>query len=108
MRADLALMCKSHNYWMQGCIKNGQPSSFVKVGNWVISSTRQDKLIGGTVVLTEARSTPAYLGGRIIGFNPTPDGKCEVVFESDLKVIGNRDAVGHRGWGSGRGVCYVV
>lgn len=101
MTANLALMCKSHNY------KTNPYGNEYRVGNWVISQARRKELIGGTVVLTESQSSPAYLGGRIIDFIPTVDGKCEVVFSEDPGVKGNTDAVGHRGWGSGRGVCYV-
>ena len=101
MTANLALMCKSHNY------KTNPYGNEYRVGNWVISQTRRKELIGGTVVLTESQSSPAYLGGRIIDFIPTVDGKCEVVFSEDPEFKGNTDAVGHRGWGSGRGVCYV-
>ena len=101
MTANLALMCKSHNY------KTNPYGNEYRVGNWVISQTRRKELIGGTVVLTESQSSPAYLGGRIIDFIPTVDGKCEVVFSEDPGFKGNTDAVGHRGWGSGRGVCYV-
>ena len=54
---------------------------------------------GGIVILTESQSTSAYLGGRITGFNPTPDGKCEVIFKEDKSLIGNDDSVSHRGWG---------
>ena len=99
MTVNLALMCKSHNY--------SQTGNTFRVGNWVISQARRKELIGGTVALTESQSSPAYLGGRIIGFDPTVDGKREVVFAEDPGVKGNTDAVQHRGWGSGRGVCYV-
>ena len=99
MTVNLALMCKSHNYSKTG--------NTFRVGNWVISQARRKELIGGTVALTESQSSPAYLGGTIIDFLPTVDGKCEVVFKEDPGVEGNVDAVQHRGWGSGRGVCYV-
>lgn len=98
--ADLALMCKSKNYEYE---KSGQ----VRVGNWVIAESRRPALQGGIVILTESQTASAYLGGRITGFNPTPDGKCEVIFKEDKALVGNDDSVGHRGWGSGRGVCYV-
>ena len=107
-KASLALMCKSHNYLIQGHMKNGRYERAVRVGNWVISQARRQELIGSTVVLTESQTSPAYLGGEITGFRPTKEGKCEVVFKDDPQAIGNEDAVGHRGWGRGRGVCYVV
>ena len=97
---NLALMCKSKNYEYS----NGNQ---VRVGNWVISESRRQELQGGTVVLTESQTSPAYLGGKITGFNPTPEGKVEVIFKEDKSLVGNNDAVGHNGWGSGRGVCYV-
>ena len=96
----LALMCKSHNY------RTNTNNEF-RVGNWVIAETRRQQLIGRTVVLTESQSSPAYLGGTIIGFAPTQSNKCEVIFKEDKSLVGNTDAVQHRGWGSGRGVCYI-
>ena len=98
--SSLALMCKSHNYKVN-------PNNEYRVGNWVIAETRRQKLLGSTVVLTESQSSPAYLGGRIIGFAPTHNNKCEVIFKEDPSLVGNTDAVQHRGWGSGRGVCYI-
>ncbi len=97
---DLALMCKSKNYRYDN-------QNQIRVGNWVISESQRNRLQGGTVILTDSQTSPAYLGGRITGFNPTPEGKVEVVFTEDKSLVGNDDSVGHRGWGSGRGVCYV-
>ena len=102
MSANLALMCKSHNY------KTNSSNNVFSVGNWVISEKRRKNLLGQKVILTESRTTPAYLGGTIIGFAPTQNGKkCEVIFQEDSTLTGNTDAVGHQGWGSGRGVCYI-
>ena len=98
---QLALMCKSHNY------KLDPYSSEYRVGNWVIGKEKQNELIGARVILTESQKSPAYLGGTIVGFVPTNDGKCEVIFKEDAGLVGNKDAVSHRGWGTGRGVCYV-
>jgi len=98
---SLALMCKTHNY------KVDTYADRFRVGNWVIAETRRQELLGRTVVLTESQTSPAYLGGRIVGFTPTHKGKCEVVFQADDFLVGNTDAVGHPGWGRGRGVCYV-
>jgi hypothetical protein len=100
-KASLALMCKSHNY------KLDPYSDEYRVGDWVISEKRRDKLVGTSVILTESQATGAYLGGTIVGFAPAAGGKCEVIFKEDQTLVGNSDAVGHRGWGSGRGVCYV-
>ena len=105
MSANIALMCKTNNNK-----QNPQSSSSgeYRVGNWVISETKRKELMGGTVVLTESRATPAYLGGIITGFNPTQNGKkCEVIFKEDNTLIGNTDAIGHKGWGTGRSVCYI-
>ena len=102
---NLALMCKTNNNK-----QNPQSSNTgeYRVGNWVISEAKRKELLGGTVVLTQSQKTPAYLGGTIVGFNPTQNGKkCEVIFKEDKSLVGNDDAVGHNGWGSGRGVCYV-
>ena len=100
-KVTLALMCKSHNY------KLDPYSNEYRVGNWVIGNEKRDELIGAGVVLTESRTSPAYLGGTIVGLVPTNDGKCEVIFKEDQAMVGNKDAVDHRGWGTGRGVCYV-
>ena len=97
----LALMCKSHNYTLDPY------SNEYRVGNWVIGSKRQNELVGETVVLTESQSSPAYLGGTIVGFVPVDNGKYEVIFKEDSAMVGNKDAINHRGWGTGRGVCYV-
>ena len=99
--AQLALMCKSHNY------KVDPYSNEYRVGKWVISEKRREELVGSNVVLTESQSSPAYIGGHIVGFVPTDDGKCEVIFKEDQALVGNKDAVGHRGWAHGRSVCYV-
>ena len=97
----LALMCKSRNYKIDPHTKE------YRVGNWVIGKNKQNGLIGARVVLTESQKAPAYLGGTIVGIVPTVSGKCEVVFKEDEAMVGNEDAVGHRGWGTGRSVCYV-
>ena len=105
MSANIALMCKTNNDKQNP--QSSNPGEY-RVGNWVISETKRKELLGGTVVLTESQKSPAYLGGTIIGFNPSQNGKkCEVIFQEDNTLIGNTDAVGHRGWGSGRGVCYI-
>ena len=94
MSANLALMCKSYNY------KTNAYDNEYRVGNWVISENRRKDLLGKTVVLTESQKSPAYLGGTIIGFVPTQNGKkCEVIFRADINLTGNTDAVGHsRSW----------
>ena len=102
MSARLALMCKSHNY------KTNSQKNIYSVGNWVIAENRRKDLLGQNVILTESQKSPAYLGGTIVGFVPTQNGnKCEVVFQVDETLAGNTDAVGHQGWGTGRGVCYI-
>jgi hypothetical protein len=105
MSANIALMCKTNNNK-----QNPQSSNKgeYRVGNWVISETKRKELLGSNVVLTESQTTPAYLGGTIVGFNPTQNGKkCEVIFREDKTLIGNTDAIGHKGWGTGRSVCYI-
>ena len=99
-KADLALMCKSKNFTFE-------TGNQVRVGNWVISEKKREELQGTNVILTTSQTSPAYLGGKIIGFNPTHQGKCEVIFREDDALIGNTDSVEHTGWGSGRGVCYI-
>ena len=102
MSANLALMCKSHNY------KTNSSNNVYSVGNWVIAENRRKDLLGQNVILTESQKSPAYLGGTIVGFVPTQNGKkCEVIFQVNESLTGNTDAVEHQGWGSGRGVCYI-
>ena len=102
MSANLALMCKSHNY------KTNSANNVYSVGNWVIAENRRKDLLGQNVILTESQKSPAYLGGTIVGFVPTQNGKkCEVIFQVNESLTGNTDAVEHQGWGSGRGVCYI-
>jgi len=105
-KADIAIMCKSHNYRKVAHCEHG--SNEYRVGNWIIGKDRRDGLIGGTVVLTETRTSPAYMGGKILWLSPTSDGKCEILFKEDKSLVGNDDAVGHSGWGRwNRGVCYI-
>jgi len=102
MSARLALMCKTHNY------KSNSQNNVYSVGNWVIAEKRKKDLLGEQVILTESQTTPAYMGGTIVGFVPTQNGnKCEVVFQVDDTLTGNTDAVGHRGWAPGSGRCYI-
>ena len=102
MPTKLALMCKSHNY------KTNSLQNVYSVGNWKIAESRRKDLLGQDVILTESQKSPAYLGGTIVGFVPTQDGKkCEVVFQVDESLTGNTDAVGHRGWAPGNGRCYI-
>ena len=98
---DLALMCKSHNYKLEPF------TNTYRVGNWVIGKKKRQELVGGKVVLTESMSTPAYLGGNIIGFVPVANNKYEIIFTQDHSLTGNDESVGHSGWGLKRSVCYI-
>ena len=102
--AKLALMCKSKNYQLD-TICPGQDE--YRTGQWVISPKKRRELLGEDVVLTMSRKTPAYMGGKIIGFSPLENGKVEVIFKEDPSLVGSTDAVNQSGWGSGRGVCYI-
>ena len=62
---SIALMCKSHDYEYIPVT-----NTFV-TGDWVISSQRQEELLGETVVLTEGQKSSAYLGGKIVGYVPS-------------------------------------
>jgi len=102
---SIALMCKSHDY-------EYIPSTNTFVtGDWVISNSRQQELLGETVVLTEAQKDAAYLGGKIVGFvpanKPTRHTQCKVVFQADPNLVGDTTATGHFNWGTGRSVCYL-
>lgn len=100
----LALMCKSKNFRLNAICHD---SDEYRTGQWVIAKKRQKDLLGEKVILTTSRKSPAYMGGTIVGFSPLDNGKVEVLFKEDQTMVGNQDAVSHRGWGSGRGVCYV-
>ena len=100
----LALMCKSKNFRLNSICPNNDE---YRSGQWVIAKKRRSELIGEKVVLTTSRKSPAYMGGTIVGFNPLDNGKVEVLFEEEQELVGCLAALDHRGWGSGRGVCYV-
>ena len=101
----LALMCKSKNY-RQSNRSHALHGEFC-VGDWVIAEKRRKELLGSKVVLTESQKSPAYMGGTIVGFSPTVDGKCEVFFREEKDLQGNTDSISHPGWGVRRSVCYV-
>lgn len=101
----IALMCKSHDYeYMPGT------NTFV-TGDWVISNSRQQELLGERVILTEGQKEEAYIGGRIVGFlpsnKPTHHTQCKVIFQPDPSLVGDTSASGHENWGTGRSVCYI-
>jgi hypothetical protein len=101
----IALMCKSHDY-------EYQPSTNTFItGDWVISNSRQQELLGERVILTEGQKRQAYLGGRIVGFvpsvNPTRQTQCKVVFQAEPDLVGDESSFGHANWGTGRSVCYL-
>jgi len=107
---NIALMCKSHNYYTK------PNTNVVTSPSWVLSEKRAKSLVGKTVVLTESTKTPAYIGGTITAVNHAVtqignDGRSiqrfDVVFTPDPAFDGNTDAVGHAGWGKGRSVCFV-
>ena len=104
-KPSLALMCKSHNYEYIPLT-----NTFV-TGDWVISNSRQQELLGETVVLTEGQKKEAYLGGRIVGYvpsdKPTHHTQCKVVFQADPTLVGDTTSTGHFNWGTGRSVCYL-
>ena len=97
----LALMCKSKNYTTTGT------SNIFRSGQWVISDKKRKELLGEKVILTTSRKSPAYMGGTIVGFDPLTNGKVEVLFKEEQNMVGNSTSINHRGWGSGRGVCYI-
>ena len=51
------------------------------------------------------------MGGRITGFIPsnkkTAQKQVKVVFQPDPTLSGDRTHSGHKGWGTGRSVCYL-
>ena len=109
-KANVALMCKSHNYYTKPNTSN------ITSPAWVLGEKRAQSLIGQAVILTESKSTPAYIGGTITAVNHTAtqkgfDGRSikrfDVVFTPDPAFDGNTDAIGHSGWGRGRSVCFV-
>ena len=104
--AKLALMCKSKNYRLNTTIPVSYQNEY-RTGQWVIAKKKRKELLGEKVILTTSRKAPAYMGGTIVGFNPLANGKVEVLFKEENELVGNSDAIDHRGWGSGRGVCYI-
>jgi len=109
-KANVALMCKSHNYYTKP--NTGDITSPA----WVLGEKRAQKLVGQSVILTETKSSPAYIGGTITAVNHTAtqkayDGRSikrfDVIFKPDPAFKGNTDAIGHTGWGRGRSVCFV-
>ena len=101
----LALICKTHDYKYMP-----KTDTFV-TGDWVISNTRQQELLGENVILTEGQKSEAYLGGRIVGFvpsnKPTHHTQCKVVFQANPALVGDTTSTGHFNWGMGRSVCYL-
>lgn len=101
----IALMCKSHDYEYLA-----STNTFV-TGDWVISNSMQQELLGERVVLTEGQKQEAYLGGRIVGFvpanKPTHQTQCKVVFQPEPDLVGDTTSCGHGNWGTGRSVCYL-
>jgi hypothetical protein len=101
----VALMCKSHDYEYQP-----KTNTFI-TGDWVISTQRQEELLGENVVLTEGQKDSAYIGGTIVGFVPTnkdtAQTQCKVVFQANPSIVGDTSSCGHNNWGMGRSVCYI-
>ena len=102
---SVALMCKSHDFDYQA-----STDTFV-TGDWVISPTRQQELVGEKVVLTESQRGEAYMGGTIVGFVPSEkkskQTQVKVVFKADPSLVGDDTSVCHYNWGYGRSVCYL-
>jgi len=97
-RISVALVCHQHDYTYD------EPGH-VRSGNWKIGESKREELIGTNVVLTETQTSPAYLGGKIVGVNPTWGGRVELVFKEDKALVGNTEAVGHPMWGQEK--CYI-
>ena len=109
-KANVALMCKSHNYYTK------PNTDTITSPAWVIGEKRAQSLVGQSVILTESKKSPAYIGGVITAVNPTAtqkgyDGRSikrfDVVFTPNSDFDGNTDAIDHAGWGRGRSVCFV-
>ncbi len=97
-QANVALVCYERDYTYD------EPGR-VRTGNWKIGEDKRKELIGSNVVLTESQTSPAYLGGKIIGVNPTWGGRVEIIFKEDKSFVGNSDAIGHEKWGQEK--CYL-
>ena len=96
---NIALVCKKRDFTYDA-------PGRVRSGNWKIAEHRRPGLIGSTVILTDSQKSPAYLGGKIIGVNPTHNGRVEVIFREDESLVGNTDTIGHPKWGHEK--CYIV
>ena len=115
-KANIALMCKSHNYTKD---KNNE-NHFISP-SWALSETTANNLVGMNVILTNSRQTPAYMGGKIVdvvlNLKSTKEharntwshsmNRYDIVFEYDPAMIGDKSSVSHPGWGSGRSVCHI-
>ena len=95
---ELALCCKKKDYTFD------TPTQ-VRSGNWKIHEKRRPGLLGRTVVLTDGQKNLAYLGGKITGFDPKPDGRVEVIFEINDNLNGDTSCVSHPNWGNDK--CYM-
>ncbi len=102
----LALMCKSKNFKHEHTDYHTNFKRY-STGQWVIGDKKQKSLLGEKVILVNSQKSPAYMGGTILGFEKLKNGKVEVIFSEENDLVGNTDSVSHRGWGCGRGVCYV-
>ena len=72
-------------------------------GNWVVSQSTAESLVGGRIYFHEAQAGPSYFGGVITGFRvlPNPDVDAErIVFAFTADRDGIGVLAGTDGWGN--------
>ena len=84
----IGLICTSHDYETMNINEN-----VVETGDWKISSKRVNDLVDNYLFLTESSSSPAYSGGKIVGFRKKPSGKYVLYFEEDPSMAGYADHI---------------
>ena len=85
----IGLICTSHDY--ETLVNTSE--NIVMTGDWKISKERVNQLVDKYVFLTESASSPAYSGGKIVGYRKKPSGKYVLYFEEDPSLSGYSDHV---------------
>ncbi len=94
----LGLLCRKKDYTRDS-------ETRIRSGHWDIHEKHRGHLMGKNVVLTSGQKQPAYIGGKIIGFNPTRGNRVEVIFIENKHLEGNSTTVSHSKWGNEK--CYI-
>ena len=79
----IGLICTSHDY-----STIGENDDLIETGDWRISKNRIEDLMESDLFLTESSDSPAYAGGKIVGYRKKSSGKYVLYFESDPAYSG--------------------